>query len=330
MKNFSISLVALSLISSGLLAQASDSAASAPTISDIKFDGEIQTGIRSELSGLVKGGDEANLVGPYVLPSFSLNYKNSDISILAGYQFEAFGGQGFGEGFGEGTSKSFQDNTYFAHLPFLGITGNLNENWTLGAYTEYMNVYYAGNDAQNKSELVIEPNLTRKFGERYSVGISYQYYRAENFDKAGTSLGSLDLTGGRAAVNESIAKNLINPVSQRHVAKLIGTAKVTDNVSLAGYVHAGRRYFNQGEDANVYRFNTDISTKPVKTLSLKLRYRIDMTDFDSWYNLVGIYGTYNITDSLGVTLTNEAVLTQTRNAASKYSNENYLGLSYSF
>lgn len=336
------------ILSTSSIVYAQDSSATA-TKSDLAFSGSVMGGIRSFLSGSLKNTDGAGqTLGGYVRPSFALDYTSNSFTANGYYEFESTGARGFGDGIAE---KSFSNNIYFKHNPGVFVTGKLNETWGTTILVDFVLTQFNSDQNSNLSEIGLEPMITAKLSDSVTLFGGYSLYRTHNLD---ASLVRSSSTEGRSffaqdaaepnfsSINFAIAQatsNLIPNTMNRHVAKLGADTKLTSSTSLHSYVFAGRVILNDGsaKDAYVYRIHNDLSTKITPDLSLKLRYRINISDEDNnestkWNHLGRIIGSYDVTENLSLYLENTAVFSQAKafNSSFTYENENYLGLNYSF
>ncbi len=341
-----LTLIGAILVSGNVYAQ--ESAASA-TKSDLEFSGSVMAGVRSFLNGRLdgQGQEDGQRVGPFIRPSLSLDYKNSKMSINAVYEFETTGARGFGnkDENGNAMTRNFGGNAYFKHNPNMTFTGNFNDTFGTRVIADLVFKTYNGPQSENVSELALEPMLSAKINNSLTILAGYSYFREHNIDAATGRGASIGESGAYAVTNtndiektfESIATDLVPKVNNRHVGKLELEAKLTEDTKLITYAWAGRRLYAQGNAADrfTYRLNVDLKTKPVKDLSLSLRYRYNFDDKDNAangaYHLGRVIASYNLTKAIAINLENEAIFIQgTFDSPVTYENENFVGLSYSF
>jgi hypothetical protein len=109
--------------------------------------------------------------------------------------------------------------------------------------------------------------------------------------------------------------------------------------SLKSYIRAGRRVSNQADvEANSYRFQSELTTKPLSQLSLALRYRLNIenhklaSEKTGYYNQGRVIAGYSVTDTLSINLENTFTASQSTKATSNiaYENEQFLGATLAF
>jgi len=318
-------------------AQSADIQTKETAPSAISISGQVEAGMRSLFSGNYKNGANSNQLGGYTRPEFDLGFAAKPVDISLSYILTAFGGKSFGSAAEE---RDFGSNMYFEHNPTLIIKSQMTDKWSSQfiADFDYQNV--TGNQSSNATALALEPSLSYKIGDR--VTLSGAYYFERNTNPNAVGLSNDDINEVRAAKDmASVSSKLIEAATPSETLLHAGKAQI--KVSLPGeaswttYGRAGRTFDNKASDFFQYRLHSELVVKPATDLSVRLRYRLTVADYNTdsytkFTNQGRVIASYSVNPNLSVDLENYSTFAQSTKAEARasFSNEQFLGMTYHF
>jgi hypothetical protein len=305
----------------------------------------IATGMRSVLSGRFADNKENNnSVGPFLTPSFDLNYKSAQLALNVFYELEMSTARVFGKGVSG--SRSMTENSYFYHHPVLTAAFAFAPNWSLVNLTEGTAMMSA-KDGDKSVGVTSIFDIERKINSNLSIAVGYRLDYSSKFGQLIEGVGqasTLSAVEGRAALASlSPAVQAQNPNFGENPGSIIHSGIVTAKTKLGKigyktYAQAGQGTAKGPSNSTFYfyRWNNDVSVSPVRNLDLALRYRLNISNPEgaekgSIGNVGRVIANYALTSQVSVDLSNTFTASQSRdNEAATYENENYLGVSYKF
>jgi len=340
MKNISI-LVAAGLISTATYAQSNVTATAGNTnapASIANIEPAIGAGMRNYNEGTVTGSsNDANEVGAYVTPKFTLSYKGPVLGIAFDNEFEMFTGRGYGDG---KSDKGLGQNSYFQLHPMPVVTLKLSDNWSLKSTNDISYKMHTSNDGKIIEITSIE-TVENKINSNLTLAAGYRVDYASSYGKIVGATLELNKGTEKASTVKSVTANVgDNPTTMIHSAFVQAAIKFNDVVSYKVYLQAGKRSDAKetNSTANRFRMNNDVTlANAIPNTDIALRYRIQMQEPNgakkaTWLQLGRVVAGYNLSKTLTLELANEFA-TETKLTAgedSTYSNENYLGVTYKF
>lgn len=349
-----ITAMALALASAQVQAQSATSTATSAGVnapaSSIEISPSVNTGMRSFMEGNIQGGGGQATVGPYIMPSLEAGLKLDNVKASLSYSAEVSGARGIGNGYAG--KRGMGDNFYSEHNPVLKASIGTGKTKFNALADLKWHIENKKTDS-SFSEYFLNPDLSYDLTSAITLKAGYVMHRVNYFD---TNMGAATiaekndvLAKGNLSTDEitkanndiKAAQSLVgvSKVSTLHAGVVTGQFKLGEGTSLVSYARYGKKASNSGKpgsEADSYRFNADLTTSPIKNLSLALRYRFNLDDKSDkeadYYNMGRVIADVELTSSITLEMTNTFVAYQGTKAGKKatYENENYLGLVYKF